>query len=57
MALAGHIQELSDKHRKLEQRIENELARPTWDQTRVSALKKQKLRLRDEIERLRTRLH
>lgn len=57
MALAGHIQELSDKHRKLEQRIETELARPTWDDTRVSALKKQKLRLRDEIERLKTRLN
>lgn len=57
MALAGHIQELSEKHRKLEQRIEMELARPTWDKSRVSALKKQKLRLRDEIERLRTSLH
>lgn len=57
MALAGHIQELSDKHRKLEQRIESEMAHPDWDETRVAALKKEKLRLRDEIERLRNSIH
>mgnify|MGYP001544453199 CR=1 FL=1 len=57
MALAGHIQELSDKHRKLEQRIEAEMAHPDWDERRVAALKKEKLRLKDEIERLRTSVH
>jgi hypothetical protein len=57
MALQGHIQELSEKHRKLEQRIESEMAHPDWDETRVAALKKEKLRLKDEIERLRTSLH
>ena len=57
MALAGHIQELSDKHGKLEQRIEAEMAHPEWDERRVAALKKEKLRLKDEIERLRTSVH
>ena len=57
MALAGHIQELSEKHRKLEQRIETEMAHPDWDETAVAALKKEKLRLKDEIERLRSSLH
>ncbi len=57
MALAGHIQELSEKHRKLEQRIETEMAHPDWDESMIAALKKEKLRLRDEIERLRTSLH
>ncbi|HVZ70181.1 MAG TPA: DUF465 domain-containing protein [Rhizomicrobium sp.] len=57
MALAGHIQELSEKHRKLEQRIESEMAHPDWDETAIAALKKEKLRLKDEIERLRTSLH
>jgi len=57
MALAGHIQELSEKHRKLEQRIETEMAHPDWDESTIAALKKEKLRLKDEIERLRTSLH
>jgi hypothetical protein len=57
MALAGHIQELSEKHRKLEQRIEAEMAHPDWDEAAIAALKKEKLRLKDEIERLRTSVH
>lgn len=57
MALDGHIQELTEKHRKLEQRIKAEMAHPDWDEATVTALKKEKLRLKDEIERLRTSLH
>ena len=33
MALQGHIQELSEKHRKLEELIEDEMAHPDWDKT------------------------
>ena len=29
MALQGHIQELSEKHKKLEELIEDEMAHPT----------------------------
>ncbi|MBN9532580.1 MAG: DUF465 domain-containing protein [Alphaproteobacteria bacterium] len=57
MALQGHIQELSEKHRKLEQLIESEMAHPVWDETRVAALKREKLRIKDELERLRTSIH
>jgi hypothetical protein len=57
MALQGHIQELSEKHRKLEQLIETELAHPDWDDVRVAALKKEKLRIKDELERLRGSIH
>jgi hypothetical protein len=57
MAMQGHIQELSDKHKKLEELIEAELAHPDWDEIRVSALKKEKLRIKDELERLRSDLH
>lgn len=57
MALEGHIQELSEKHRKLEQRIEAEMAHPDWDEVTIAALKKEKLRLKDEIARLQTNLH
>jgi hypothetical protein len=57
MALQGHISELSEKHKKLEEAIEAELAHPDWDEVRVHALKKQKLRIKDELERLRSSVH
>jgi hypothetical protein len=57
MALQGHIEELSEKHKKLEELIENEMTHPDWNEYRVAALKKQKLRLKDEIEMLRSDVH
>lgn len=52
MALEGHINHLSNQHRKIQDIIETEMANPDWDELRVAALKKQKLRLKDELERL-----
>ena len=57
MALQGHIQELSEKHRRLQELIEAEMAHPDWDEARVAALKKEKLRIKDELERLRNTIH
>ncbi|GAA0575506.1 YdcH family protein [Rhizomicrobium electricum] len=57
MALQGHIEELSEKHKKLEELIEDEMTHPDWNEYRVAALKKQKLRLKDEIEKLRSDVH
>jgi hypothetical protein len=57
MALEGHIEELSAKHRKLEELIGEEMAHPDWDEVRVACLKKEKLRIKDELERLRTSVH
>ena len=57
MALLGHFLELSDKHKKVEERIHDEMARPDWDEVRVVALKKEKLRIKDELERLRSSVH
>ncbi|HEY2071280.1 MAG TPA: DUF465 domain-containing protein [Rhizomicrobium sp.] len=57
MSLQGHKQELSEKHKKLEDLIENEMAHPDWDESRVAALKKEKLRIKDELERLRASVH
>ena len=53
MALEGHINHLSNQHKKIQDIIENEMANPDWDEMRVAALKKQKLRIKDELERLR----
>lgn len=57
MALHGHIRELSEKHRRLQELIETEMTHPDWDEIRVAALKKEKLRIKDELERLRSSVH
>ena len=53
MALQGHINHLSNQHKKIENIIESEMSNPDWDEIRVAALKKQNLRIKDELERLR----
>ena len=53
MASVAQIEHLSDQHKKLEEIIAAEMTHPDWDETRVAALKKQKLRIKDELERLR----
>jgi hypothetical protein len=53
MAVSAHIEELSEKHRTIERKIEEELKHPSSDELRIAALKKEKLRLKDEIEKLR----
>jgi len=52
MTLAAHLAELSEKHRMLEQRIQEELARPGSDDLQITKLKKEKLRIRDEMAKL-----
>ncbi len=53
MALDAHLDELSQKHRALDQKIDEEQGRPTADATKIAELKRRKLRLKDEMERLR----
>jgi hypothetical protein len=52
MTLAAHLAELSEKHRLLEVKIQEELARPGSDDLHISKLKKEKLKIRDEMARL-----
>ena len=55
MALSAHLAELVEKHRLLERKIEEEMARPGSDELIVRRMKREKLRLKDEIERLAKR--
>lgn len=57
MAAEGHIRELSDKHQRLQELIDSEMTHSGWDETRVAMLKKEKLRLKDELQRLRSEGH
>lgn len=53
MAIEARIRELGSRHDTLERAIEDEVRRPVFDQSRLSELKRQKLRLKEEIEGLR----
>jgi hypothetical protein len=57
MAVGAHIRELADKHQKLQELIDAEMAHSGWDEMRIAALKKEKLRLKDELEKLRVKEH
>jgi hypothetical protein len=54
MSMASHLSALEQKHRTLEQLLEDELSRPSADNVRIRELKRQKLKLKDEITRLRS---
>jgi hypothetical protein len=53
MAMEAHLEELNEKHRQLDAFILEELQHPSVDTLRIMELKKEKLRLKEEIERLR----
>lgn len=57
MALDARIRELGNRHQTLERLIEDEMSRPASDDIRLTELKRQKLRLKEEIENLRMRVH
>lgn len=55
MSMTAHIAELERKHQALDKKIADELAHPNKDNVKIAALKRQKLILKDEISRLRTK--
>ena len=52
MSLQTHLVELERKHRQLEEAIAQAVARPSSDDLTVVELKRKKLLLKEEIERL-----
>ncbi|HEY2050331.1 MAG TPA: DUF465 domain-containing protein [Caulobacteraceae bacterium] len=55
MAIEARLRELGMKHQTLERAIQDEISRPASDALRIRELKRQKLRLKEEMESLRTR--
>jgi hypothetical protein len=53
MSLAPRLRSLEDRHAMLEQQLFEEDTRPRPDDTELHRLKREKLRLKEEIERLR----
>ena len=52
MSISGHLEELRRKHEKLSDKIELEQRSPGSDDLDVAGMKKEKLMLKEEIERL-----
>lgn len=53
-AVDARIQQLSARHRALDAALHEEMTRAAVDSTRVRDIKRRKLRLKEEIESLRT---
>jgi len=52
MSIQSHLTELERKHRALEREIEAERASPGGDSLKLAELKRRKLSLKDEINKL-----
>ena len=52
MSLSSHIEELQKKHAALAAKVEEAQSHPGIDDLKITKLKKQKLKIKEEIERL-----
>ena len=61
MSMQSHLAELEKRHQALEDEINECLTHPAVDDLKIVELKRRKLQVKDEIERLRingsTRVH
>ena len=57
MAIEARIRELDARHRSLEELIEVEASHLSSDDLRVRELKRQKLKLKEQVEALRAQAH
>ncbi|HET6391154.1 MAG TPA: DUF465 domain-containing protein [Hyphomicrobium sp.] len=53
MTITAHLAELAEKHRALELKITQAAASPGSDDIEIRRWKQEKLKLKDEMERLR----
>jgi hypothetical protein len=57
MGVQAHMTELVEKHRELDLQISAEIQRPGTDTLTINELKRKKLRIKEELERLRSPAH
>ena len=53
MSLQGHLSELERRHEAIEREIQKEKLHPAISELKIAELKRKKLLLKDEIERLK----
>ena len=54
MAIQAHLAELEKKHEALEHQLHEALTHPSTDDITIVEIKRRKLQVKDEIERLRS---
>ena len=54
MTIEAHIETLEKKHGALEQELHSAMLHPSPDDIQIAELKRQKLKVKDQIERLRS---
>jgi hypothetical protein len=52
MPLSGHLDVLSSKHSVLERKLEEALNSPSVSDSELARIKREKLKIKDEIQRL-----
>lgn len=52
MGMGTHIEQLRRKHEILSHQVEDAMRHPSYDDLKIAQLKKEKLRLKEEITRL-----
>ncbi|ACP26574.1 MULTISPECIES: YdcH family protein [Sinorhizobium] len=57
MTIEAHLATLEKKHGALEEELHEALNSPSCEDELISELKRRKLRIKDEIERLRSSTH
>ncbi|ODT07070.1 MAG: DUF465 domain-containing protein [Mesorhizobium sp. SCN 65-20] len=55
MSLASHLEELQRKHGDVERQLDEAMNHPSIDDLEILALKRRKLALKDEIEKLKAK--
>lgn len=53
MSLANHLDELKRKHGEIERALDEAMTHPSIDDLELTALKRRKLQLKDEMEKLK----
>jgi hypothetical protein len=53
MSLANHLEELQRKHGDIERQLDEALTHPSVDDLEISNLKRRKLAIKDEMEKIR----
>lgn len=53
MSLANHLEELQRKHGDIEREIDTAMNHPSIDDLEIASLKRRKLAIKDEIEKLK----
>lgn len=57
MSLANHLEELQRKHGDIERELDEAMAHPSMDDLEIVNLKRRKLALKDEIQKLSATRH